>query len=367
MKAFYMTNSTPVEDPRGSVQLDSRVYSTMTAFNVMNPNVVSVDPDVSINQIARTLVENGISAVPVVDESGAPVGMVSEGDLIPRREVEREARRDWWLDLLAEGEALSPDFLANLKATLNQKATDVMTCPVVTVHPDINVAEIARLLAAYRIKRVPVVQDGRVVGIVSRADLLRALAELPDAQQSASPKGFLASAIDSLDAHFLATRHPKATTTDVQMRDSEPSGDHLEAADFRRAVAGFEQQERQKQLEHTRAAAERLRLKVTELLAQHFSDAQWHDVLRKARDAAEHGRKELLLLRFPSQLCSDGGRCINVSDSNWPATLRGEAAEIYMRWQRDLKPHEFGLAAQILEFPDGIPGDAGLFLVWGTS
>jgi CBS domain-containing protein len=365
MKAFHMTNSTPLEDPRGSVQSDSRVYSTMTAINVMNPNVVSVGPDVSINQIARTLVENGISAVPVVDGSGAPVGMVSEGDLIPRREVEREARRDWWLDLLAEGEALNPDFLASLKAR-NQKATDVMTCPVVTVHPDTNVTEIAQLLAAHRIKRLPVVQDGRVVGIVSRADLLRALAEHPDAQQSASPKGFLASAVDSLDAHFLATRHPKASTTAVQMRDSEPSGDHLEAADFRRAVAGFEQQERQKQLEHTRAAAERLRLKVTELLAQHVSDDEWHALLRKARDAAKHGRKEFLVLRFPSQLCSDGGRCINVSDPNWPTTLRGEATEIYMRWKRDLKPHGFGLAAQILEFPDGIPGDAGLFLIWGT-
>jgi CBS domain-containing protein len=366
MKAFSMTTSAPLEDPRGSVQSDSRVYSTKTAFNVMTPNVVSVGPDVSINQIARVLVENGISAVPVVDESGAPVGMVSEGDLIPRRELQREARRDWWLDLLAEGEALSPDFLANLKATPSQKATDVMTCPVVTVHQDINVVEIARLLAAHRIKRVPVVQDGRVVGIVSRADLLRALAEHPDAQQSASPKGFLASAIDSLDAHFLATRHPKAATTDVQMRDSEPSGDHLEAADFRRAVAGFEQQERQKQLEHTRAAAERLRLKVTELLAQHVSDDEWHALLRKARDAAKHGLKEFLVLRFPSQLCSDGGRCINVSDPNWPTTLRGEATEIYMRWKRDLKPHGFGLAAQILEFPDGIPGDAGLFLIWGT-
>ena len=366
MKAFYMTNSTPLEDPRGSVQLDSRVYSTMTAFNVMNPNVVSVGPDVSINQIARTLVENGISAVPVVDESGAPVGMVSEGDLIPRRELQREARREWWLDLLAEGEALGPDFLANLKATPSQKATDVMTCPVVTVHQDINVVEIARLLAAHRIMRVPVVQDGRVVGIVSRADLLRALAEHPHAEQSASPNEFLASALDSLDAHFLATRHPKASTTDVQMRDSEPSGDHLEAADFRGAVAGFEQQERQKQLEHTRAAAERLRLKVTELLAQHVSDDEWHALLRKARHAAEQGQKEFLVLRFPSQLCSDGGRCINVSDPNWPATLRGEATEIYMRWKRDLKPHGFGLAAQILEFPDGIPGDAGLFLIWGT-
>src|SRR6478736_113876 len=246
MKAFYMTNSTPLEDPRGSVQSDSRVYSTMTALNVMNPNVVSVGPDVSINQIARTLVENGISAVPVVDESGAPVGMVSEGDLIPRREVEREARRDWWLDLLAEGEALNPDFLASLKAR-NQKATDVMTCPVVTVHPDTNVTEIAQLLATYRIKRVPVVQDGRVVGIVSRGDLLRVLAEHPDSRQSASPKGFLASAFESLDALFLATRHPKAATLHAPIHTSERSGDHLEAADFRCAVGGFEQQERQKQ------------------------------------------------------------------------------------------------------------------------
>jgi CBS domain-containing protein len=363
-----MTNSTPLEGPRGSVQSDSRVYSTMTASNVMNPNVVSVGPDVPINQIARVLVENGISAVPVVDESGAPVGMVSEGDLIPRREVEREARRAWWLDLLAEGEALNPDFLANLKA-LNRKATDVMTCSVVTVHPDTNVTEIAQLLATRRIKRVPVVQDGRVVGIVSRADLLRALAEHPHSQQSASPKGVLASAFESLDAHFLATRHPKApkaATPDAQIDTSERSGDDLEAADFRRVVGRFKQQERQKQLEHRRAAAERIRLKVAELRAQHVSEEQWHGLLRKARDAAEHGRKEFPLLRFPSQLCSDGGRCINVPDPNWPATLRGEAAEIYMRWQRDLKAHGFGLAAQILDFPDGIPGDAGLFLVWGT-
>ena len=365
MKAFSMTTSVPLEHPRESLQPNDRDYSTMKAFDVMTPNVVSVGPDVSISQIARVLVENGISAVPVVDESGALRGMVSEGDLIPRREVEREARRDWWLDLLAEGEALNRDFLANLKAP-NQKATDVMTCPVVTVHRDTNVTEIAQLLATRRIKRVPVVQDGRVVGIASRADLLRILAEHPHAQQSASSKGFLALAFDNLDAHFLATRHPKAATPDALIRTSERSGDHLEAADFRRAVGGFEQQERQKQLEYMRAAAERQRLKVTELLAQHVSDEQWHDLLRKARDAAEHGRKEFLLLRFPSQLCSDGGRCINAPDPNWPATLRGEAAEIHMRWQRGLKPHGFGLAAQIIEFSDGIPGDAGLFLVWGA-
>ena len=364
MKAFSMTTSVPLEHYAESVPSDSVVYSTMKALTVMNPNVVSVGPDMPVNQIARILVENGISAVPVVDESGSPLGMVSEGDLIDRRQVERESRRDWWLNLLAEGEALNPDFLANLKA-LDRKATDVMTCPVVTVQPNINVTEIAQLLVTHRIKRVPVVQDGRVVGIVSRADLLRALAEHPPSLLSTSPKNFLASAFESLDAYFLRTTHPKATTIDAQMRTSERSDGYLEAADFRRLVAEFEQHETQKQLEHTRAAAERLRLTVTELRARHVSDEQWHGLLRKAHDAAEHGLKEFLLLRFPSQLCSDGGRCINVPDPGWPATLRGEAAEIYIRWQRDLKPHGFGLAAQILDFPDGIPGDAGLILVWG--
>ena len=169
MKAFSMTASAPLEHPRGSVQSDNLIYSTMKASQVMTPNVVSVGADVPIRQIARVLVENGISAVPVVDESGSPLGMVSEGDLINRRQVERESRRDWWLDLLAEGEALNPDFLANLKAP-NQKATDVMTCPVVTVHPDIDVTEIAQLLATHRIKRVPVVQDGRQDGSDNSSD-----------------------------------------------------------------------------------------------------------------------------------------------------------------------------------------------------
>jgi hypothetical protein len=63
--------------------------------------------------------------------------------------------------------------------------------------------------------------------------------------------------------------------------------------------------------------------------------------LHNARQAAEHGQKELMLLHFPSQLCSDGGRAINAVEPNWPRSLRGEAAEIYLRWERDLKPHGF--------------------------
>jgi hypothetical protein len=72
-----------------------------------------------------------------------------------------------------------------------------------------------------------------------------------------------------------------------------------------------------------------------------------------------------LVLRFPNELCSDGGRAINIAAAAWPATLRGEAAELYLRWEQELKPAGFGLSAYVLEFPGGMPGDIGMFLVWG--
>ena len=71
-----------------------------------------------------------------------------------------------------------------------------------------------------------------------------------------------------------------------------------------------------------------------------------------------------MLLRFPKQLCRDGGRAIGMREPDWPATLRGQAAEIYLRWMRELKPRGFHLAARVLEFPGGMPGDIGLFLIW---
>ena len=88
-------------------------------------------------------------------------------------------------------------------------------------------------------------------------------------------------------------------------------------------------------------------------------------LIHLARAAAEHGEREFLLLRFPRGLCADNGRAINVGEADWPASLRGEAAELYLRWKQDLRPLGFGLTARILEFPDGMPGDAGLFLSWG--
>jgi hypothetical protein len=114
-----------------------------------------------------------------------------------------------------------------------------------------------------------------------------------------------------------------------------------------------------------RAEAERHQHKVAELIDHHISDESWRSLWDQARRAAEHGQEEFMLLRFPNRLCTDRGRAINVAEPGWPATLRGEAAEIYLRWEQDLKPRGFHLAARVLEFPDGMLGDIGLFLNWG--
>lgn len=146
----------------------------MNACDVMTKAVVSVHPDTPAREIARLLLDKGISAVPVVDNNGTPIEIVSEGDLIRRDQAAHEARREWWLEILAEGEQLSPEFLAWLNSQ-KRAARALMSAPVITVGEGTEVREIARLLVAHRIKRVPVVRDGRLVGIVAREDLLRTL------------------------------------------------------------------------------------------------------------------------------------------------------------------------------------------------
>jgi CBS domain-containing protein len=148
----------------------------MNARDLMTCDVVSVTADTPMRRIAALLVAKRISGVPVIDGGGAPIGIVSEGDLIGRREAECEAREDWWLTLLAEGEDLSPDFLSSLNYPT---ARDLMSAPLITVREETSLGEIAKLLAAHNIKRVPVIRGGRVVGIVSRADLVRALVVAP--------------------------------------------------------------------------------------------------------------------------------------------------------------------------------------------
>jgi hypothetical protein len=106
------------------------------------------------------------------------------------------------------------------------------------------------------------------------------------------------------------------------------------------------------------------RARVARMREERLGEGVWQAKVERALEAALRGENELLLLRFPSELCEDGGRMINAPDPDWPSTLRGPAAEIHALWQAELKPLGFGLTARILEFPDGFPGDAGISLTW---
>ena len=149
----------------------------MRAMDVMTTEVITVDPDTSVQALAALLSERGISGVPVVDVDNRVVGIVSEGDLLHRVETgtERRAqrrRRSWWLDTIGSDEELARNYVKSHGRT----AKDVMTSDVISVSDTSELADIANLLETKRIKRVPVVRDGKLVGIVSRANLVRALA-----------------------------------------------------------------------------------------------------------------------------------------------------------------------------------------------
>lgn len=146
----------------------------MKASDIMTTTLVTVTPDTSVSDVAAILLENRISGVPVVEPTGKPIGIVSEGDLLRRAEAGTGHERSWWLKLLMGREVLAAEFVKEHA----RRVADVMTRELVTATPDTPVAEIASLLERHRIKRVPIVKDGRLVGIVSRANLLHALATL---------------------------------------------------------------------------------------------------------------------------------------------------------------------------------------------
>jgi len=343
----------------------------------MTTAVVTVTADMPVPQLARVLLHHGVSGVPVLDIDGAPIGMVSEGDLAmrdglttggePEPPPEPTGRRDWWLELLADPAPPDGEYLQRLRSS-DRTVAAVMTTPVITVGEATDVAEISQLLARHRIKRVPVVKDGHVTGIVSRADLLRVLATgvsggtLP-ALKSA-PSAFLSDMFGTLRrvSSELAAVPSVTKAGATEAVAAEPAA---AASGFRTLEADFHRGEIQRH-DDARAAADKLRHEtVNTLMNAHVSDDAWRQMLQHARTSAEHGATEWLVLRFPSQLCRDGGRAINIADAAWPATLRGEAAELYLRFEQELKPAGFRLSARVLEFPGGMPGDIGLFVVWG--
>ena len=144
----------------------------MNASDVMTVRVVTITSDTTVQAAAKLMLEREVSALPVVDKDGKLIGIISEGDLMRRAETGTERKASWWLDFMSGTDRLAYDFV---KAH-GTKVADVMTREVVTAKPDTPLNEVAQLLEDNRIKRVPVVEGGMVIGVVSRANLLQALA-----------------------------------------------------------------------------------------------------------------------------------------------------------------------------------------------
>ena len=157
----------------------------MKAADVMASAVISVRPNARVDEVASILLANRISAVPVIDEQDELIGIVSEGDLMRRSEAKTDRSRSWWLEYLTGKQVLAAEYVKSH----SHKVTDVMTRTVITATPETPLREIATLLERNRIKRVPIVQSGKVLGIVSRANLLQALAGMPAKNAAAASAG----------------------------------------------------------------------------------------------------------------------------------------------------------------------------------
>jgi len=191
----------------------------MRAMDVMTTDVITVDPDMTIQALAALLAERGISGAPVVDSSGRLVGIISEGDLLHRAEIgtarrHHVRRRSWWLDQFASNAARAREYVRSHSRTVK----DAMTHDVVTVTEDADLADVATLLEAKRIKRVPVMRDGKVVGIISRANIVRAVGatkETPPRESEGNDRSIRARLLADLGREEWARMWPE----DIIVRD----------------------------------------------------------------------------------------------------------------------------------------------------
>uniref|UniRef100_UPI00404762E2 CBS domain-containing protein n=2 Tax=Yoonia sp. TaxID=2212373 RepID=UPI00404762E2 len=147
----------------------------MLVKDIMTQSVITVSKSTPVEEIAKLLLARHVSGVPVVDDTGRVLGLVSEGDLMRRVVDPAKPRRSWWLELFSNPTGDAADYIK----THGRIAADIMTKDVITVTEDTAVGEVARILEVEHIKRVPVLKGGKLVGIVSRSNLLQAMAATP--------------------------------------------------------------------------------------------------------------------------------------------------------------------------------------------
>ncbi len=169
----------------------------MNVADVMTRHVISVAPDATVETAARQMLERGISGLMVVDAKGELAGVVTEGDLLRRDELGTVRHRPWWLRMLLSPGRQAADFTR----AHGRRVKDVMTQDVITVSADAPLEEVVEAMERHRIKRVPVTENNRVIGVVSRSDLMRALvvAERHDRPVATDDRSIRALILDALD------------------------------------------------------------------------------------------------------------------------------------------------------------------------
>lgn len=146
----------------------------LAAKDIMSSKIASISPEASARMAAKTMLKRKVSALLVLDSKRRLLGVISEGDLVHRIELDTRKKGSWWLNLLTPDRELARDYAR----AHGRKVADAMSRSVVTVSPDAKIPAIVALMDKHRIKRVPVVgSDGKPVGIVSRADVLKAFAQ----------------------------------------------------------------------------------------------------------------------------------------------------------------------------------------------
>lgn len=143
----------------------------MKASDVMTENVISVQPDSSVEHAARLMLQKRISGMPVIDAAGNLVGMITEGDFLRRSEIGTQRPRNRWIEFLMGPGLLSEEYVR----ISGRKVEEVMTPDVHTVSAAAPLEEVVRLMERYHVKRLPVVHGKRVVGMITRANLMQAL------------------------------------------------------------------------------------------------------------------------------------------------------------------------------------------------
>jgi CBS domain-containing protein len=200
----------------------------MLARDIMTCTIATVRPDTKLADAANRMVADRISGLPVVDDDGRLMGVVTEGDLLRRCETGTEEQHSAWIDLLLGPGRLANDYVHSHSRTVR----DIMTETVISVTENTPLTDIVRLMERHHIKRVPVLRGEALVGLVSRADLVRVLA---DKLNAASPVGMVddAAIATALVAELAATKWANSHNVSVAVRGGVVT---LEGAIFNEAI-----------------------------------------------------------------------------------------------------------------------------------